>query len=210
MKCPIYFVLGNHDYHERTFASVHDDLHRLMRRHPNLHWMTERGVISLSEEVALIGTEGWYDARFGNPSLLRYTTDWFRTHDFLAMPDMATRLIAFRNLAAKSALHVEEYLTKALETHKTVYLLTHVPPWPEATRDVGTVLEPFWLPYNTNAILGETIERVMHGRKKRHLTVLAGHTHTQCWVHVARNIECRVNKARYYGQPSCEESLVLP
>lgn len=209
LSCPIYFVLGNHDYHGRTFASVHGDLRRLGATYSNLHWMTDRGVVALNDEVGLIGTEGWYDARLGDPSWLRYTTDWFRTFDFLALPNMRVRIDAFRSLAQSSADLLEPRLVEALDKFKTVYVLTHFPPWAEATRAVGTFMEKFWLPYNTNVVMGQMIERVMSGRNKRHAVVLAGHTHTRCWIRVSRNIECRVNKAKYYGSPSSEEHILI-
>jgi len=209
LSCPIYFVLGNHDYHGRTLASVHGDIRRLSATYPNLHWMTESGVVSLNEEVALIGTEGWYDARRGDPSWLRYTTDWFQTYDFLTLSGMEARVDAFRSLAQASADLLEASLTSALENFKTIYVLTHFPPWVEATRAVGTLMEKFWLPYNTNVTMGRMIERVMNGRNKRHVVVLAGHTHTRCWIRVSRNIECRVNKAKYYGSPTSEEHILI-
>lgn len=208
LDCPVYFVLGNHDYHGRTFASVHDDMRRLSAAHPSLRWMTEAGVVALSDEVGLIGTEGWYDAELGDPDWLRYTLDWLLIPDLFLLPDHAARLGAYRSLARRSAELMEARLEDALDRFKTVYLLTHVPPWSEATRDVGTVLEKFWLPYNTNIAMGRALERAMSGRNKRHLVVLSGHTHTECWIRVSRNIECRVNRARYYGSPGKEKIFI--
>lgn len=209
LACPVYFVLGNHDYHGRTFASVRDDMLRLSVRHQNLFWMTEAGVVPLSDEVGLIGTEGWYDARLGDPAWLRFTLDWVLIPDLFLLPDLEERLEAFRALAAESAALMERRLEEALERFQTVYLLTHFPPWPEATRAVGTVLEQFWLPYNTNVAMGKALERVMEGRKKKHLVVLAGHTHTESWIRVSRNIECRVHSARYYGSPDGRRHVIL-
>lgn len=209
LLCPVYFVLGNHDYHGRTFASVHDDMRRLASLHQNLFWMTEAGVVPLTDDVGLIGTEGWYDARLGDPAWLRFTLDWLLIPDLFLLPDFEERLDAYRSLARASADLMEERLTEALDRFQTVYLLTHFPPWPEATRSVGTMMEQFWLPYNTNVAMGEALERVMEGRKKKHLVVLAGHTHTECWIRVSRNIECRVHPARYYGPSDGRRHIVL-
>lgn len=210
IKCPIYFVLGNHDYHFIGIEEQHENIRALCRKHSNLIWLTESDVIDLHHEVALIGTEGWYDAQLGNPKYLKATFDWFLTKDFRQLASMEERIQAFRDLAKKSCDILEDKLEKALERdYKTIYILTHFPPWKEATRDEGTILEPLYLPYNVNLSLGRMIERLMKERKKRNVTVLAGHTHTDCWIHVARNIECKVNKAKYYGSLRNEEHIFI-
>jgi predicted phosphohydrolase len=210
IACPIYFVLGNHDYHHSSIAKTHDNIRKICQKHSNLIWMTEAGVVHLNEEVALIGTEGWYDAEEGKPEYLKMTFDWMLVDDFRQLPNMAERIKAWRRMADQSADDITYKLEKAIEqNYKSIYLLTHVPPWKEATRDVGTFMERFWLPYNTNLRLGRAIEKVMSEHKKRYITVLAGHTHTDCWIHVARNIECKVSKAKYYGEPRNEEHIFI-
>lgn len=206
---PIYFVLGNHDYHFTSFSKVHSEVRYLCNKYSNLIWMTDHGVESLTDDVALIGAEGWYDARIGDTKYLKYTMDWYLTEEFKSLSSMEERIEAFRKLAAQSAEDLSTKLLSAIENHKTIYLLTHVPPWPEANRDAGTFMEPFWLPYNVNLILGQRLEEVMKNFKKRNLVVLAGHTHTDCWIHVSRNIECRVNKANYFGTIKSEEHIYI-
>jgi Icc protein len=206
---PIYFVLGNHDYHGRYMDSVHDDVRRLCDFHPNLHWLSESDVVSLNEDVALIGAEGWYDALSGDPSYLKWTTDWLLTHDFRVLPDMESRIKFFRHLAEMSANQLEKKLVDALESHKTIFIVTHFPPWKEATRAVGTKMEKFWLPYNANTVMGQMIERVMEGRKKKRVIVLAGHTHTPCKVRVSNSIECVVARASYFGSVRPEETIIV-
>ncbi len=209
VDCDVYFVLGNHDYHGRTMASVHDDMRRVCSKHQNLHWMTETGIVRLDERTGLIGTEGWYDMRLGDPRWIRYTLDWLTIVDVRFMKNMVERLARFTLWATRSAAHVKKNLRAALQDYDTVYVLTHFPPWKEATRDEGTRLENFWLPYNTNLIMGEAIEEVMLDFPDKHVIVLTGHTHTDCWITVADNIECRVNTARYVGSLRNEERIYI-
>lgn len=210
VKCPIYFVLGNHDYHLSSIEKTHAKVRELCKQYPNLVWMTDAGVVHLNEEVALIGTEGWYDATNGKPEYLQFTLDWMLTEDFRKLPDMKARIEAWRTLADKSAYDLVDKLEKAIEQgYKNIYVLTHFPPWKEATRDVGTVLEQFWLPYNVNIRLGNALELAMADHKKKHLTVLSGHTHTDCWIHVSRNVECKVSKAKYYGEIRNDEHIFI-
>jgi Icc protein len=205
----IYFVLGNHDYHKRHIQSVHADIRRLCSEYPNLHWMTEEPIVTLAEDVALIGTEGWYDAALGNPRLLRWTSDWYLTFDFLGLPNMDERIAMWREMARDSADLIAQRLELALENHKTVYVMTHFPPWKEATRAEGTWFEKYWLPYNTNVVMGKAIERVMEGRKKKRAIVLAGHTHTPCHIRVTNSIQCMVARASYWGRVRPEETIVV-
>lgn len=207
--CPIYFVLGNHDYHLRYISSVHSDMSRLTREVDHLHWMTEESTLSLSPGVALIGTEGWYDARMGDPKYLRWTSDWMLTFDFLQQHNMEERLETWRAMAQKSADEITVKLENALQRHSTVYLMTHFPPWREATRGEGTLLERYWMPYNTNDAMGQAIEKVMANHPTSRVIVLAGHTHNPCYIHVSDTIECRVARASYWGPVSDEGTIVI-
>jgi len=210
VKCPIYFVLGNHDYHFSSVDKTHKKIRELCKEFPNLIWMTDAGVVHLSDEVCLIGTEGWYDADNGKPKYLQFTLDWMLTEDFRKLPDMEARIEHWRQIADQSAHDIVDKLEKAIEQgYKTIYILTHFPPWREATRDVGTFMEQFWLPYNVNLRLGKAIKHAMQEHKKKHVTVLAGHTHTDCWIHVTRNVDCKVSKAKYYGELRNEEHIFI-
>lgn len=211
INCPIYFVLGNHDYHfASSIENRNDDIRKLCSQEKNLIWMPDQDVIGLNDEVALIGVDGWYDAAIGDPKWLRYTVDWILIDSLRKLPNMSARVSAFKELSERSCELMEKKLNKALDLdYKQIYIMTHFPPWKEATRDVGTMMEAFWLPYNVNLRLGQTIERVMQDRHKRHVTVLAGHTHTDCWIYVTRNIECKVNDAKYYWRLRNEEMIFI-
>lgn len=205
---PFYFVLGNHDYHGSSIDEVHKEVRKLCCKHKNLIWMTEAGIIPINDEVAVIGAEGWYDVRLGNPQFIKYTFDWMLTSDFKDLPNWDARMEKFKELSDASATHLSKQLEKAAEDYNTIYLLTHFPPWKEANRDVGTIMEKFWLPYNVNTALGVKLEKVMLDRKKRKLMVLCGHTHTPVNIHVSRNIECRVGRAGYF-QLTDNETLFI-
>jgi predicted phosphohydrolase len=206
---PIYFVLGNHDYHFSSIEKTHENVRKLCAEYKNLILMTEAGVEYLNDEVAIIGTEGWYDALSGDKKYLKYTLDWLLIKELRRLPGFTDRVEMFMQLAKQGVKKVIASLKAAIEEYKTVYLLTHFPPWPEATRDVGTLMEKFWLPYNVNLQFGKELEKVMRNHKKRNLIVLSGHTHTDCWIHVSRNIECRVNKASYLNTFGNEEHIYI-
>ena len=189
---------------------MHQKIRKLCQKQRNLVWLTDADTIALNPEVALIGAEGWYSANLGKPEYLRCTVDWFLTKDFRILPDMDARIAMFRDLATQSCDILADKLETALaQGFKRVYLLTHVPPWKEAIGDEGTWLQNYNLPYNVNLCLGQRIEEIMSRHKDQEVTVLAGHTHADCWVHVASNIECKVNRAKYYDFIRNEERIFI-
>lgn len=208
ISCPIYFVLGNHDYHFRSISGVHAGISRACADHPNLVWMTRAGIVPLSEDVAVVGTEGWYDAAFGDPRFLKLTFDWMLTFDFLRLR-WEDILSEWRRMAQEAADVIGERVERALQDYKEVYVLTHFPPWPEADRAHGTIMEKFWLPYNSNFALGRRIEELAKAYKKKRITVLAGHTHSERTIRVRKNVECRVAPAKYTGSPRLDDIFII-
>ncbi len=47
LSCPIYFVLGNHDFWGGTFDETKNVIRALVKDHSNLYWFTECSVIPL-------------------------------------------------------------------------------------------------------------------------------------------------------------------
>lgn len=210
VDCPIYFVLGNHDYWFSSFEETHNSIKRLCKEYPNLIWLNNSDIIPLKPKVALIGTDGWYDGNVGNPDYLKYTIDWLLIKELRNQPSANARLAKFKKIAYESSIDIEHKIQKAIDLgYKTIYILTHYPPWKEATRDSGTFLEEFWLPYNVNYILGKTIENIMHNKKKIYVKILAGHIHVDKWIHVKRNIECKINESKYFGSLRNEEVIYI-
>jgi 3',5'-cyclic AMP phosphodiesterase CpdA len=65
-SCPIYFVLGNHDYYGSSVAAVREAVAEICSRKPRLRWLPNRGVVELTATTAMIGCDGWADARLGD------------------------------------------------------------------------------------------------------------------------------------------------
>src|SRR5215475_12570896 len=59
---PIYFVLGNHDFYRSSIAAVRGQVQRLDDR---ATWLPALAPLQLTERVALLGVDGWGDARCG-------------------------------------------------------------------------------------------------------------------------------------------------
>lgn len=204
---PCYFVLGNHEYFWSSRVKIHEKVRRLCQEYPLMVWLEEQEEpIRLDDEICIIGAEGWFDGAQGDPKWLNWKADWWLIKEFRQLSSFKQRLAYARQLAEESCTKVKRRLQKALDQdYKTIYLLSHFPQWLELTRDQGTIMERFWLPYNTNIRLGKTIEEVMDGYKKRRCIALVGHTHSPVYCRVSRNVECQVGEGRYIGVPHSQK-----
>lgn len=203
---PIFYIEGNHDRFWSSIENTKTKIQKIIAKYPHFTWLEEEEEpIKLDEEVCLIGAAGWFDGMYGDPKWLNWKSDWWLIKEFRQMNSFEARLEYSRQLAKDSADKIERRLVKALEQgYNTIYIATHMPPFLEATRDKGTVMEQFWLPYNTNDILGKTIEKVMEGRKKKRAIILAGHSHFPTYIRYNRVIECQVGAGNYIGMPQSQ------
>jgi Icc-related predicted phosphoesterase len=192
----IYFVQGNHDHHFSSFKQADDQVRQVCLAHKNLIWLDQSTPMPLNEEAGIIGCMGWYDGRNGDRDYIRCTFDWFLIDELRAL-SWDQRFEAFKTIADTQTERVVEKLESALDDYKSVILLTHFPPYKEANRFGNLFDESFWSAYNTNVGLGKALEKVMDKHKKRHLTVLCGHTHCPTSIEVSRNITCRVGRGSY-------------
>ena len=81
---PIYFVLGNHDFYFGSIHRVRQDVRASCARSDNLVYLTDAGVIELSDRVGLVGHDGWADARIGN-----YERSMIMMNDYRLIEELA-------------------------------------------------------------------------------------------------------------------------
>ena len=51
LKCPIYFILGNHDFYHGSVVQVREQMKRLSSGSQALHWRPEAGIVALTEKT---------------------------------------------------------------------------------------------------------------------------------------------------------------
>ena len=79
----VYFVLGNHDFYRSSIRIVRDDARRLKRA----TYLPDAEPIALSEQMQLIGIDGWGDARCGDIESKVQLSDWTLIEDFRRCKD---------------------------------------------------------------------------------------------------------------------------
>ncbi len=195
---PIYFVLGNHDFYQRTFTEVRASIRELINECKNLQWLSESGVIQLSETCAMIGHECWGDGRNGD-----YENASSLLMDFRLIKDYAglskeERLSLLNSIGDKAAACIKKNLVEAFNSYTHVYLITHVPPFREACLDRSLrICDDKKLPFYTCKAVGDILLEIMNNHPTHKLTVLSGHTHEGCDVRILDNLRVVVKDAGY-------------
>lgn len=211
-SCPVYFVLGNHD-----FWLLHEDqVWNAAKSFPgSLDFLN---VVELDSETALVGLSGWYDTRAGNcfqPGIvmpeLQTTTRLIGlgpiqvNRKLIWPPELLHEVhTVCKNWADEQTQRFMPKLEAAAEKYQKVFIVTHIPPWiescwgpPGLSRDVS----PEWLPWSVNVGLGMRIESLAEDYPHVQFQVLSGHTHGEGETIILPNLKAFSGKATY-KQPS--------
>jgi len=205
---PVYFVLGNHDFYVGSIAKVRASMGELSRRSKLLRWLPAGGPVWLTPSTALLGHDGWGDARHGRPD-----TTPVRLNDFVMIEELSgvpreTRRDRLRALGDEAAAYVRRELPRALEARRRAVFLTHVPPFRESCWHEGRISDDDWLPYFTCQAVGDALVETMRARPDCDLTVLCGHTHGEGTAEILPNLRVWTGGADY-GRPRVERVLEL-
>ena len=196
---PIYFVLGNHDYYRSSRAEAHRTASGVQGEHGRgtLTWLREAGVIDLGGDLALVGIDGLYDAGWGTPENGMYLNDFNLIGDLRGLH--RTRIIEIvQGWGHEAAARGREALRAACATHHRVFFATHVPPFPEASRDKnGRLAGTASLPWYCARFMGEMLHEEANAHPDVEIVVLCGHTHTATDVQILPNLRVMVGGARY-------------
>jgi len=207
LQRPIYFVLGNHDFYGASIEAVRAAVTALERPRPYLKYLTAtEEVIELTGNVALIGDDGWADARLGN-----YEQSLIMMNDYRLIAELAPltkqdRWPRLKELGDQAAAHVRRLLPRALVRYERVILGTHVPPLREACWHEGQLSNDEWLPHFTCKAVGDAILEIMRANPTKQLAVYCGHTHSPGICQPLPNVTIHTGSASY-GLPEIQRTI---
>ncbi len=203
---PTYFVLGNHDFYFGSIRGVRERVRALCAGSDNLVYLTDAGVVELADSAALIGHDGWADARLGDYERSTIMLNDYRLIEELAGVSRAERRPLLQALGDEAGAAIRRALPAALDRYQSVYLLTHVPPLREACWHNGAISDDQWAPHFTCKAMGDAILEIMPDYPQRTLTVLCGHTHGSGAVRPLPNVWICTGAAEY-GLPAVNRVL---
>lgn len=202
VKKPIYFVLGNHDYYRGNVNEVREIVTTLTKKHDQLFWLPASGVQQLNNNTILLGQDGWTDGRLGD-----YQNSRVSINDSRMIADLFQEKILgkfqllkkMQQLADEDAMRLQDDLIQVISQHpKKVIVLTHVPPFKEASLYEGKISGDEWLPYFSSKIMGDVLMKVAQENSTVEFLVLCGHTHGEAKYQPIDNLIVKVGGAEYY------------
>ena len=206
LRIPIYFVLGNHDFYRGSIADTRRRVTKLAAETPELVYLSAESVVPLGDTTALVGHDGWADARLGdfehsevllNDYHLIEELFHFDEHSQLDRAALSRALSIQGDVAAE---HFRRVLPVAFATHSRVVALTHVPPYAEACWHAGRLADDDYLPHFASQAAGLVMSQMMREHPERELLVLCGHTHGAGEAKILDNLHVLTGDAEY-GKP---------
>lgn len=205
---PILFVLGNHDYYFGSIAQVRQAVQDLCNERTNLFYMSQSGPIGLTEQVGVVGHDGWADARLGDYERSMVSMNDYRLIQELAGQNKKNRWHWLKVCGDQAARYLRTVLPRALNHYETVYVLTHVPPFREACWYDGSISNDEWAPHFTCKAVGDVLLETARQYPDRQVIVLCGHTHGGGEAELLTNLRVLTGAAEY-GFPAISRVLTL-
>ena len=159
--------------------------------------------MELTPQTALVGHDGWADARLGD-----FETSDVVLNDYLLIEELykwkgkfnldkpALRQ-ALNELGDAAARHFERLLQEAVARYPSVIAVTHVPPFKQAAWHEGRQSDDNYLPHFACKAVGDVMRQVMEANPQSRLLVLCGHTHGRGEVQIAENLRVLTGGAEY-------------
>ena len=200
---PIHFVLGNHDFYRGSIGKTRVEVAELAEELELLKYLTAIGVVELSPQTAIVGHDGWADARLGdfegsdvilNDYVLIEELRKWKGSLYLDKPALRE---ALNVLGDEAARHFEVVLQEAVAQYPSVIAVTHVPPFKEAAWYNGRHSDDNYLPHFACKAVGDVMRRIMEANPQSRLLVLCGHTHGSGEVQILENLQVLTGGAEY-------------
>jgi 3',5'-cyclic AMP phosphodiesterase CpdA len=208
LSCPIYFVLGNHDYYTGSIEEVREKVAKLSDEHDRLFWLPKTGPVKLSDDTMLVGHGSWADGRFGDWDSSNVELNDYVVIKELAGLDRDERGLRIAELADDAALSLQQSIFDCIKDTERIIVATHVPPFQQSCWNEGTLADDNWLPHFSCRVVGELLKEIMQTNPDKKMLVLCGHTHTAAQARILPNLEV-LTAGSEYGEPKIQRVIDL-
>lgn len=209
---PIYFVLGNHDYYYSDILRVRKEVISECQDKRHCKYLGGLPFVMLSPTIALIGSDGWYDAYNGDASKSQFImSDWLNIGDFKPaitnvssgkQMNMNYIMQVSREICKASVAHIARGINAIASNVNDVLIVTHVPPFEQAYTNgkYKNIPNDHVTPWYTSRMMGEMLMSASKTYPHVQFTILSGHTHSEYQGDITPNLRIKVGKSSY-GTP---------
>jgi predicted phosphohydrolase len=204
---PLWFVLGNHDFYGGSIA----DVRARAAASTSLGgppWLEAAAAVRLGPGTALVGVDGWGDARLGDFAGSRVVLNDFLRIDELTGVHRAVLRERLAALGDAAAAVLRPALQAALAWADHVVVATHVPPFRDGCSHQAAISADDWLPFFACGAVGDVIGDAAAAHPHVQFTVLCGHTHGAGEARILDNLLVLTGGAEY-GEPKVQGILVV-
>lgn len=224
IKKPIYFVCGNHDFYEGCVSSVRLSLDEAMKKCKYMNYLTRNTFgVFVKNDVVIVGSDGWADTRYGDVwkshvvlNDEHYIKDLrdHQTNHMYGTPGKVGKWDKRKELADADAESLKNKITREIEYRcqanplmdqdiydgddvKKVIILTHIPPFPEASKHRGVQSDDNYLPFYASKATGDVLIELATKYPDVDFLCLCGHTHGAADFQALPNLRVKAGECEY-------------
>jgi Icc-related predicted phosphoesterase len=208
---PIYFILGNHDIYHSELNIETNKLSYITI--DNLLPLTILDPILLSDNIALIGHQNWWDGGY-SLNKTNFIDRTFMFQDYSLIDDLSKfstqeeKFAELKKMSENATTIIIEKLNNAFNTVDNVILAVHVPPYEQNCTHFGIPMTSNFLSHFSSKILGDALYYYMRNIPNKKLIVLSGHTHEKTTYTPLHNLISKTSKSNLL-KPRVHEILKL-
>lgn len=219
---PLYFVLGNHDYFGASISAIRNEVKKMCEQSQYLRYLSTMPYISLSQNTAIVGHDGWYDGRHGDAKNSSFImSDWVKIAEFAksgAVQQLSDGMISVdsskiisisQKLAYDGTVHVMNCIKSAVKYFDNIIVATHFPPFVEVHRPGVRTSDVAYHPWYTSKVFGDMMLQAASTFPNVKFTILCGHTHGHHSLQIQDNLHVHVG-ASSYGSPKLAKIMNFP
>ncbi len=220
IKKPIYFVCGNHDFYDGCVSAVRLSLEEAMKECEYLHYLPFNAGLQLRYAKNMVfGIDGWADTRYGDVWNSRvvlndehYIKDLrdHQTNYNYGTPGKVGKWDKRKELADADAERLKESIIYRIEYRdemdmfcfggdqiRKVIILTHIPPFPEASKHRGVQSDDNYLPFYASKATGDVLMELATKYPDVDFLCLCGHTHGAADFQALPNLRVKAGESEY-------------
>jgi len=185
---PVFFVLGNHDYHGSFLEDKRRDFSEKYSK--DLVYLPSMEGVDLGNGRGLVGIDNWYNL-LDHPEREQRLEDFEAVLDFQGCDKKVLESIC-QELCDKAIEELDLKLKKAFASYREIDILMHVPPfYPRLIYGEMGAKDPFAFCWSCHP-LGQ----FLMGQLKKHphisVRIFSGHTHKKGFYKPLSNLEVRI------------------